>query len=234
VNAWIAILTVLFLGGRQSYAISSIWLQVCATDTDGGGWPAWRACAAATVCAGLGSIFSPIRSGATGPGLVVERRDTPDWSRSRAVIFAAGAPFSHSDPALNANTLSPSSWIGGYRARAAFYGSGVTEPLLDNPQGRCAEPSSEPSTECSMPHYSRFACVCSPSATLPTRWSRRPACEDAGPLDCLLSLGAHEYPFSLADVRHAGVTAALSEVIMCIQAMSGIPAASCRLSSTSW
>ena len=30
--------------------------------------------------------------------------------------------------------------------------------------------------------------------------------ETFGPLDCLLSLGAHEYPFSLADVRQAGVT----------------------------
>jgi hypothetical protein len=27
-----------------------------------------------------------------------------------------------------------------------------------------------------------------------------------GPLDCLLELGAHEYPFSLADVWQAGVT----------------------------
>jgi hypothetical protein len=27
-----------------------------------------------------------------------------------------------------------------------------------------------------------------------------------GPLDCLLSLGAHEYPFSLPDVWQAGVT----------------------------
>jgi hypothetical protein len=30
--------------------------------------------------------------------------------------------------------------------------------------------------------------------------------ETFGPLDCLLCLGAHEYPFSLADVRQAGVT----------------------------
>ena len=30
--------------------------------------------------------------------------------------------------------------------------------------------------------------------------------ETFGPLDCLLPLGAHEYPFSLADVWQAGVT----------------------------
>jgi hypothetical protein len=30
--------------------------------------------------------------------------------------------------------------------------------------------------------------------------------ETFGALDCLLSLGAHEYPFSLTDVWQAGVT----------------------------
>src|SRR5919108_4231303 len=70
-------------------------------------------------------------------GLLSGEEGHPDLADSRAVMFAAGAPFTHPDPALNANPLSPFILDGRATDRVRrFYGSAAAEGLLDNPQGR--------------------------------------------------------------------------------------------------
>ena len=141
-------------------------------------------------------------------GLLLGEGDTPDLSKSRAVIFAAGAPFSHADPALNANTLSPFILDGVATERVRqFYGVGVAEPLLDNPQGRWCRAifRAEHSVLDGLPPRIR-ARLFTIGNTADTVVPPAGMAATLGPLDCLLSLGAHEYPFSLADIRQAGVT----------------------------
>jgi hypothetical protein len=124
------------------------------------------------------------------------------------VIFAAGAPFSHADLALNANTLSPFilDRVATERVRQ-FYGSGVTEPLLDNPQGRwCRAIFRAEHSVLDTPLQQIRVRLFTVGNTADTVVPPAGMAETFGPLDCLLSLGAHEYPFSLADVRQAGVT----------------------------
>ncbi|HEX9871978.1 MAG TPA: DUF6051 family protein [Candidatus Tectomicrobia bacterium] len=140
--------------------------------------------------------------------LLLGEGDRPALAESRAVIFAAAAPFSHSDPALNANTLSPFILDGLATQRVQqFYGSEAAATLLDTPQGRwCraivrAEHNVlDPPLRCLRTRLltiGNTADMVVPSDGM---------AETFGALDCLLSLGAHEYPFSLTDVWQAGVT----------------------------
>ena len=139
--------------------------------------------------------------------LLLGEGDGPDLSSSRAVIFAAGAPFTHSDQAFNANTLSPFilDRVATERVRQ-FYGSGLAELLLDNPPGRwCraifrAEPSG-----LDIPLQRIRPRLFTVGNTADTVVPPAGMAETFGPLDCLLALGAHEYPFSVADVRQVGV-----------------------------
>jgi hypothetical protein len=141
-------------------------------------------------------------------GVLLGAGDTPDLSESRAVLFAAGAPFAHPDPALNANTLSPFILDGVATRRVRqFYRSEVVEPLLDNPQGRwCRAIFRAEHTVLDQPLRRIRARLCTIGNTADTVVPPAGMVETFGPLDCLLPLGAHEYPFSLADVWQAGVT----------------------------
>jgi hypothetical protein len=141
-------------------------------------------------------------------GMLLEAGDTPDLSESRAVLFATGAPFAHPDPALNANTLSPFILDGVATMRVRqFYRSEVAEPLLDNPQGRwCRAIFQADHTVLDRPLRRLRARLCTIGNAADTVVPPAGMVETFGPLDCLLPLGAHEYPFSLADVWQAGVT----------------------------
>jgi hypothetical protein len=141
-------------------------------------------------------------------GLLLGEGDRPDLSSSRAVIFAAGAPFAHSDQALNANTLSPFilDAVATERVRR-FYGSGEAEPLLDNPPGRwCRAIFRAEHSGLDAALQAIRARLCTVGNTADTVVPPAGMAETFGRVDCLLSVGAHEYPFSLADVRQAGVT----------------------------
>jgi hypothetical protein len=141
-------------------------------------------------------------------GLLLGEGDTPDLAESRAVIFAAAAPFTHVDPALNANPLSP--FILDRRATdrvRQFYASVEAESLLDNPQGRWGRALFRAEHDVLDPPLRRLrARLFTIGNTADTVIPPDGMAETLGPLDCLLPLGAHEYPFSLADVWQAGVT----------------------------
>jgi hypothetical protein len=200
----------LFLGGRQSYgdlldlAASLRYGTLTVEDGQHGALVPQQPFAAGTRVDFLAYSIG----GYLVLGLLLREGDTPDWSRSRAVIFAAGAPFAHADPALNANTLSPFILDGVATERVRqFYGSGVTEPLLDNPQGRwCRAIFRAEHSVLDAPLQQIRVRLFTVGNTADTVVPPAGMAETFGPLDCLLSLGAHEYPFSLADVRHAGVT----------------------------
>jgi hypothetical protein len=140
--------------------------------------------------------------------LLLAEEDTPDLSASRAVIFAAAAPFSHADPTLNANTLSPFILDGLATERVRqFYGSAAVEPLLDNPHGRWGHAVFRADHPVLDGPLTRIrARLLTIGNTADTVVPPDGMTETLGPLDCLLSLGAHEFPFSLADVWQAGAT----------------------------
>jgi hypothetical protein len=200
----------LFLGGRQSY---SDLLDLVASVRHG----------AFTVGDGQGGGLVPRRPFVEGTradflaysiggylalGLLLEAGDTPDLSESRAVIFAAGAPFSHANPALNANTLSPFILDGlATQHVRQFYGSAAADPPLDNPQGRWCRAMFRAEHTRLDPALRRLrARLFTVGNMADTVVPADGMAETLGPLDCLLPLGAHEYPFSLADVWQAGVT----------------------------
>jgi hypothetical protein len=200
----------LFLGGRQSYGDL---LDLVASFRHG----------TLTVADGQDGTLVPRRPFAEGTrvdflaysiggyltlGLLLGEGGRPDLSESRAVIFAAGAPFSHSDPSLNANTLSPFilDELATERVRQ-FYGSAAADPLLDNPQGRCCRAIFRAEHSVLGPPLQRLRSrLFTIGNTADTVVPPDGMAETFGPLDRLLPLGAHEYPFSLADVWQAGVT----------------------------
>jgi hypothetical protein len=141
-------------------------------------------------------------------GLLLGEGDTPDLLDSRAVIFAAAAPFTHANPAVNANTLSPFILDGlATECVRHFYGSAAADPLLDNPQGRWCRAIFRAEHSVLDPPLQRIrARLFTIANTADTVIPPDGMAETFGSLDCLLSLGAHEYPFSLADVWQAGVT----------------------------
>ena len=141
-------------------------------------------------------------------GLLLGEGDTPDLAQSRAVIFAAAAPFAHANPALNANTLSPFILDGLATQRVRqFYGSEAAARLLDNPQGRWCRAIFRAEHNVLDPPLQRLRTrLLTIGNTADTVVPPNGMAETFGALDCLLSLGAHEYPFSLTDVWQAGVT----------------------------
>jgi hypothetical protein len=139
--------------------------------------------------------------------LLLGEGNTPDLVASRAVIFAAGAPFAHPDPALNANPLSPFILDGRATDRVRqFYGSTAAEPWLDNPQGRWCRAVLRAEHDVLDPPLRRLrARLFTIGNTADTVIPPDGMVETFGALDCLLPMGAHEYPFSVADVWEAGV-----------------------------
>ncbi|MGH8066755.1 MAG: DUF6051 family protein [Candidatus Entotheonellia bacterium] len=200
----------LFLGGRQSY---EDLLDLVASLRHG----------TLTVGEGHEDTLVPRRPFAEGTrvdflaysiggyltlGLLLGEGSTPALSESRAVIFAAAAPFTHANSALNANTLSPFILDGLATERVRqFYGSEAAEPLLDSPQGRWCRAIFRAEHIVLDPALQRIrARLFTIGNTADTVVPPDGMAETFGPLDCLLPLGAHEYPFSLADVWQAGVT----------------------------
>jgi hypothetical protein len=141
-------------------------------------------------------------------GLLLGEGDTPDLAASRAVIFAAGAPFTHPNPAVIADTLSPFILDGVATDRVRqFYGSAAADPLLDNPPGRwCRAICRAEHNGLDAPLQRLRSRLLTIGSTADTVVPPDGMAETFGSLDCLLSLGAHEYPFSLADVWQEGVT----------------------------
>jgi hypothetical protein len=141
-------------------------------------------------------------------GLLLGAGDTTDLSESRAVLFAAGAPFSHPDSALHANTLSPFILDGVATERVRqFYGAGAAEPLLRTSQGHWCRAIFRADHAVLDPALQRIRSrLFTIGNTVDTVVPPAGMAETLGPLDCLLPLGAHEYPFSLADVWQPGVT----------------------------
>ena len=140
--------------------------------------------------------------------LLLGEGDRPDLAESRAVIFAAAAPFAHANPALNADTLSPFILDGLATQRVRqYYGSEAAAPLLDTPQGRWCRAIVRAEHNVLDPPLQRFRNrLLTIGNTADTVVPPDGMVETFGALDCLLSLGAHEYPFSLTDVWQAGVT----------------------------
>jgi hypothetical protein len=135
----------------------------------------------------------------------------PELAESRAVIFAAAAPFAHANPALNANTLSPFILDGLATQRVRqFYASAAAEPLLKTPQGRwCRALFRAEHQVLDAPLQRLRARLLTIGNTTDTVVPSEGMVETFGTLNCLLSVGAHEYPFSLTDVGQAGVTRAM-------------------------
>jgi hypothetical protein len=141
-------------------------------------------------------------------GLLLGEGDHPDLAGSHAVIFAAAAPLAHVDEAVNANPLSP--FILDERATACvreFYRSTAAEPFLENAQGRWCRALFRAEADVLGPPLQRIRDrVLTIGNTADTVVPADGMAVTFGPLDRVLTLGAHEYPFSLADVWQAGVT----------------------------
>jgi hypothetical protein len=198
----------LFLGGRQSYfdlldLAASLHRGAFAVDAASAAVPA-HPFAAGTRVDFLGFSIG----GYLTLGLLLSQPEHPALAHSRAVIFAAAAPFVPADGAAIANPLSP--FILDERATErlrAFYRSAEAEALLDNAEGRWCRALFRAERQVLDPPLQRLRgrllrignardTVMPPAGMAAT----------LGQLDCLLELGAHEYPFSLADVWQKGVT----------------------------
>jgi hypothetical protein len=141
-------------------------------------------------------------------GLLLEASENPTLADSRGIIFAAAAPFVHPDQTVIANPLSP--FILDRRATErlrAFYRSPEADALMDNPEGRWCRAvfhAERPALDMALPRIrSRLLTIGNAADTVVPAAGMEAT---LGRLDYLLELGAHEYPFSLADVRQAGVT----------------------------
>jgi hypothetical protein len=200
----------LFLGGRQSYgdaldlAASLRHGTMLVEDGHGGALVPRQPFASGTQVDFLAYSIG----GYLTLGLFLGAGETSALSHSRAVLFAAGAPFAHPDPALNANTLSPFILDRAATERVRqFYGAERAEPLLDNPHGHWCRAIFNAEHAVLDPVLQRLRSrLCTVGNTADTVVPAAGMAETFGALDCVLSLGAHEYPFSLADVRQAGVT----------------------------
>jgi hypothetical protein len=88
-----------------------------------------------------------------------------------------------------------------------FYGAVAAEPLLDNTQGHWCRAIFQAHHTVLDPALQQIrARLFTIGNTFDTVVPPAGMAETLGPLDCLLPLGAHEYPFSVADVWQAGVT----------------------------
>lgn len=146
-------------------------------------------------------------------GLLLGASENAPLADSRAVIFAAAAPFVHPDRSAVANPLSP--FILDARATErlrAFYRSPEADALWNNPEGRWCRAifrAERPALDAALPRIRRrlLAIGNARDAVIPAAGME----VTLGRLDCLLELGAHEYPFSLADVKQAGVTRSVAK-----------------------
>jgi hypothetical protein len=200
----------LFLGGRQSYGdlLDLVTSVRHGTFTVGEGPEGERLSRRPFVEGTRVDFLTYSIGGYLTLGLFLGAGDAPALAESRAVIFAAGAPFSHPDPALTANTLSPFILDGLATERVRqFYGSAAGEPPLDNPQGRWCRAIFRAEHGVLGPSLQRIrARLFTIGNTADSVVPADGMAETLGPLDCLLPLGAHEYPFTLADVRQPAVT----------------------------
>jgi hypothetical protein len=146
-------------------------------------------------------------------GLLLAEQDNTLLRDSRGVIFAAAAPWTHADAAVNANPLSP--FILDRLATdrlQAFYRSVDADTLLENAQGRWCRAIFRAEREVLQGPLARIrARLMTIGNTADTVVPAAGMAVTFGPLDCLLSLGAHEYPFSLADVWQAGVNRSIAK-----------------------
>jgi alpha-beta hydrolase superfamily lysophospholipase len=146
-------------------------------------------------------------------GLLFAASEHPTLADSRAVIFAAAAPFVHPDHSLMANPLSPFILDGRATERLrAFYRSPDADALLDNHEGswcRAIFRAERRVLDDALPRLrSRLLTIGNAADTVIPAAGMEVT---LGRLDCLLELGAHEYPFSLADVWQAGVTRSVAK-----------------------
>jgi len=205
----------LFLGGRQSYfdlldLAASLHNGTFALDTrEDEGAPTRHPFAAGTRVDWLGFSIG----GYLTLGLLLGEPEHPALVDSRAIIFAAAAPFVHADRTLIANPLSP--FILDERATErvrAFYRSPDADALWDNPEGqwcRAVFRAEQQTLAAALPRIrSRLLTIGNTSDTVVPAAGMETT---LGRLDCLLELGAHEYPFSLADVWQAGVTRSVAK-----------------------
>jgi hypothetical protein len=193
----------LFLGGRQSYfdlldVVASFAQGTVAVDNSDDAAVPRQPFTEGTRVDFLGFSIG----GYLTLSLLLGEGDHPDLAGSHAVIFAAAAPFAHTDQALNANPLSP--FILDERATERvreFYRSAAAEPFLENAQGRWCRAIFQ-----RIRHR-----VLTIGNTADTVVPAAGMAVTLGPLDRVLTLGAHEYPFSLADVWQAGVARSIAK-----------------------
>jgi hypothetical protein len=200
----------LFVAGRQSYfdlhdLVSSVRSGVfqLAGERDGAGVPRHPFAEGTRV-----DFLAYSIGGYLTLSLLLGEGEAPELASSRAVIFAAAAPFAHRDPTLNANPLSPFILDGGATDRVRrFYGSVEAESLLNNPQGGWWRALFRAEHDVLDPPLQRLrARLLTIGNSADTVIPPAGMAETFGTLDCLLPMGAHEYPFSVADVWQAGVT----------------------------
>lgn len=200
----------LFLGGWQSYfdlldLVSSLYKGTFTVD----GQAADARVPSQPFAMGTGVDFLAYSIGGyLTLGLLMGQGDSPSLARSRAVLFCTAAPIAQDDPALNANPLSPFILDGRATERLwGFYHSDEAEPFLANPEGYWCRAIFRAEQAILAPPLRHIR---SRVLTIGNAADRVvPAAGMAvtlGPLDHILTLGAHEYPFSVADVWQAGVT----------------------------
>jgi hypothetical protein len=146
-------------------------------------------------------------------GLFLGASEHPTLADSRAVIFAAAAPFVHPDPTVVANPRSPFILDGRATDRLrTFYASPDTETLLDNDEGvwcRAIFLADQQRLNARLPHIRRRLLTIGNAVDTVVPVAGMEA--TLGRLDHIIELGAHEYPFSLADVWQAGVTRSVAK-----------------------
>ena len=205
----------LFLGGRQSYfdlldLVASLRQGTLAVDHGDDDGPVPRQpFGEGTRVDFLGFSIG----GYLTLGLLLGEGDHPDLAGSRAVIFAAAAPFAHVDHAVTANPLSP--FILDERATTRlreFYCSAAAEPFLANEQGRWCQAIFRAEADVLGPPLQRMRNrLLTIGNTADTVVPADGMAVTLGPLDYVFTLGAHEYPFSLADVWQTGVARSIAK-----------------------
>lgn len=205
----------LFLGGQQSYfdlldIVESIRSGVFTIDSrEAETLVPRRPFAEATQVDFLGFSIG----GYLTLGLLLAERDNDLLVNSRGIIFAAAAPWTHTDATVNANPLSPFILDRLATERLhAFYRSVDADALLDNTQGRwCRAIFRAERDVLEGPLAQIRGRLLTIGNTADTVIPAAGMAVTFGDLDCLLSLGAHEYPFSVTDVWQAGVNRSIAK-----------------------
>jgi pimeloyl-ACP methyl ester carboxylesterase len=146
-------------------------------------------------------------------GLLLEEQQNTVLLDSRGIIFAAAAPWTHADATVNANPFSPFilDRLATKRLQA-FYRSVEADALLDNAQGRWCRAMFRAERDVLEAPLARIrGRLLTIGNTADTVIPTAGMVATFGDLDCLLHLGAHEYPFSVADVWQAGVNRGIAK-----------------------